>query len=382
MTGGDATVAPSTDTASGHPWLGPSLERALDTVEAQMDVEGYPHVTEDGRWVLSEDGGWTGGFWIGLLWAAHEERGGERFRDAADRLLTGFVRRAGERRNHDLGMMFCPSAVRGYDLTGEPRYRDAALEAAASLAAQFNSRGRFIPGWGFFGEHNWEGIALVDTLMNLPLLLWGSSQTGESRFREVALAHGETSLAHHLRADGSTFHVYRFDPRSGQPLGGDTYQGSRRDSCWSRGQAWAITGCALLARAGAGQVYADAARRAAGYYLDRLPADLVPPWDFDAAGHDEPRDSSAGAIAAYGLLLLGDDEADPALTAAGVACLQALAEHAQAPAGHAAILLHATADLPHGSGVDESTVYGDYFFVRALQFLHRTTRKGARDDHG
>jgi hypothetical protein len=37
-----------------------------------------------------------------------------------------------------------------------------------------------------------------------------------------------------------------------------------------------------------------------------------------------------------------------------------------------AILLHATADLPHGLGVDASTIYGDYFFVRALQTLRGT----------
>ena len=350
-------------------WLLSALERALDTVEAQLDVAGYPHVTERGRWVRSADGFWTGGFWIGLLWSAYDERGDERFRDAAERLLADFVGRAGERRNHDLGMMFCPSAVRGYELTGDSRYREAALEAARSLAAQFNERGRFIPGWGFFGDDDWTGAALVDTLMNLPLLLWAAAETGASRLREVALAHGRTSLTHHLRSDGSTFHVYRFDPKTGRPLGGATYQGWRAESCWSRGQAWAITGCTLLSRAAAGVEYREAAVRAADYYLGRLPDDLIPPWDFDADGAGEPRDTSAGAIAAYGLLLLGDETSDRTWSAAGEACLRALAEKAQAPPGQPAILLHATADLPHEIGVDESTIYGDYYFVRALQEL-------------
>lgn len=350
---------------SDQGWIETALETALDSVGARIDLDRYPHVTEGGEWVLSDDGFWTGGFWIGLLWAGYEERGDRRFRAAAERLLWRFAARADEPRNHDLGMMFCPSAVTGYELTGDARLRDAALEAARSLATQFNARGGFIPGWGFFGDAGWEGAVLIDTLMNLPLLLWAARESDDlERLRAVALSHGETSLGHHLRSDGSTFHVYRFDPQTGEPVCGDTYQGKAAGSCWSRGQAWAIAGCARLARLGAGSRYRVAAERAAAYFLDHLPDDLIPYWDFDAEP-DEPRDASAGAIAAYGLLLLDDEDAADA----AARCLRALVEHAQAPPGHPAILLHATADLPHGLGVDESTIYGDYFFVRALQLL-------------
>ncbi|HZO97015.1 MAG TPA: glycoside hydrolase family 88 protein [Gaiellaceae bacterium] len=367
---------------SDRSWIATALATALDSVAARLDVDRFPHVTSGGEWVLSDDGEWTGGFWIGLLWAGYEERGDPRFRVAAERLLRRFAARAGETRNHDLGMMFCPSAVKGYELTGDPRFREAGLEAARSLASQFNRRGGFIPGWGFFGDAGWEGAVLVDTLMNLPLLWWAADESEElERFRAVALSHGDTSLAHHLRRDGSTFHVYRFDPQTGVPIRGDTYQGKAPGSCWSRGQAWAIAGCARLARLGAGERYRMAAERAAAYYLDHLPDDLVPYWDFDAKP-DEPRDTSAGAIAAYGLLLLDDEEASDAAER----CLRTLVEHAQAPPGHPAILLHATADLPHGIAVDESTIYGDYFFVRALQLLrnriHATAGAAAHETGG
>lgn len=350
------------------PWAGAALAQALDCVAARLSTAGYPHITRDGRWTTSVDGFWTGGFWVGLCWAGYEERRDEIFRVAAERALEPFLGRASEPHNHDLGMMFCPSAVKGFRVTGNPHYRAAALEAATNLAAQFNEKGRFIPGWGFFGEEDWSGAVLVDTLMNLPLLLWATAETGEGHFRDVALAHGATSLSFHFRDDGSTVHLYRFDPVTGAPIGPATYQGKSPTSCWSRGQAWAIAGCATLARLGAGERYMQAAHRAASYYLEHLPADGLPPWDFDATGPDEPKDSSAAAIACYGLLLLGRDL--PTLWASGVACLRALVEAAQAPAGHDAILLHATADLPHGLGVDESTIYGDYFFVRALQHLN------------
>ncbi len=352
-----------------EPWAEAALARALDCVASRLGTVGYPHVTRNSRWVTSRDGSWTGGFWIGLCWAGYEERRDERFRSVAQRALEPFVGRASEARNHDLGMMFCPSAVKGFRVTGDPRYRGAALRAASSLAAQFNEEGRFIPGWGAFGGDDWSGAVLVDTLMSLPLLLWAAAESGEGRFRDVALAHGATSLSHHFRQGGSTVHVYRFDPTTGTPIGPGTYQGKSPTSCWSRGQAWAITGCAQLARLGAGEPYLEAAHRAASYYLDHLPSDQLPFWDFDATGPGEPKDSAAAAIASYGLLLLGENE--PSLWEAGVKCLRALAEGAQAPRGHEAVLLHATVDLPHGIGIDESTIYGDYFFVRALQHLNK-----------
>ena len=342
-------------------WVTTALDRALDSVEQRLDLDGYPHITENGRWILSEDGFWTGGFWIGLLWAGYEERRDERFREAADRLLDAFIDRADEQQNHDLGMMFSPSAVKGFELTGDPGYRAAAIAAANTLASEFNTQGSFIPGWGFFGGDEWAGAVLIDTMMNLPLLLWAADETGDDRLRDVALAHGQTTLAHHIRSDGSTFHVYHFDPETGEPLRGDTYQGKAPESCWSRGLAWTITGCAQLADAGAGPEYKVAAERAAAYYVNHLPKDLLPYWDLGADA-TEPRDSSAAAIAAYGLLLL--DQTDTAAR-----CIKALVEQAQAPALHAAILLRATADLPHGLGIDESTIYGDYFYVRALQEL-------------
>jgi unsaturated chondroitin disaccharide hydrolase len=352
-------------------WIDDALDRALDSVEARLGDDRYPHITEGGEWVTSEDGLWTGGFWIGLLWAGYEERGDARFRAAAERLLEGFITRSGEEHNHDLGMMFGPSAVRGWELTGNARYRDAAVQAAHTLAGQLNERGGFIPGWGFFGAEDWTGASLVDTLMNLPLLLWASAQTGDDRCREAGLVHGGTSLRHHLRPDGATHHVFHFDPGTGEPLRPGTYQGQSAQSCWARGQGWAITGCAQLAGLGAGDEYHEASERAARWYLEHLPADLIPYWDFDAAEEGQPRDASAGAIAAYGLLTLAELGTELPAAEAAEAALRALATEAQAPAGHPAILLHATADLPHGLGIDESTIYGDYFFVEALRALRR-----------
>lgn len=349
-------------------WVGSALQQALDKVAANRQLNGYPHLTEAGQWVLSQDGLWTGGFWIGLLWVAYVERCDPVFRQRAEQLLQDFSPRATERQNHDLGMMFCPSAVAGWEITGNASYREVALEAAESLASQFHAQGRFIPGWGFFGGKEWEGAVLVDTLMNVPLLLWAAAETGSERYRKIALAHVDTSLRHHVRPDGSTFHVYRFDPVSGTPQCGDTYQGRSPESCWSRGQAWAITGLATIARQIGEERVLDAAEQLATYYLRHLPGDYVPFWDF-AAPAGEPRDSSAAAIAAYGLLRLASLSGSQTYADAARETLHELSARHLAPPEAPSIVLHATADLPHGLGIDESTIYGDYFFVRGLQVL-------------
>lgn len=356
-------------------WAEHALRDALDKVTAQRTLAGYPHITEQGHWVLTPDGAWTGGFWIGLLWAAFAASGDAALRARAEELLQRFMLRATEPRNHDLGMMFCPSAVAGWQITGDVRYRQAALQAAESLAAQVHPQGHFIPGWGFFGNDDWRGAVLVDTLMNLPLLVWASEQTGDTRYCEIAVAHANTTLRQHLRPDGSTYHVYRFDPGSGAPRGGDTYQGRAPESCWSRGQAWALTGFALLAHGTGEDRYRRAAQRAARYYLDHLPPDGVPCWDFAVPVGDGPRDSSAAAIASYGLLRLAelDATADQRnqrdYREAVYHTLHSLSTGYTAAPHAPALLVHATADLPHGLGIDGSTVYGDYFYVQALQAL-------------
>jgi unsaturated chondroitin disaccharide hydrolase len=66
-------------------------------------------------------------------------------------------------------------------------------------------------------------------------------------------------------------------------------------------QAYAYTGDARML---------TTARSAADYFIGHLPADGVPYYDFQAPSTDRPRDSSAAAIAASGLLWLARIEPD------------------------------------------------------------------------
>ncbi len=335
--------------------------RAIDRV-----VVDFPHITEQKRWQTTPDGVWTGGFWAGLLWLAHAHAGDAHSLARAVAVTDRLLPRAGDTTNHDLGFMFVPSAVAGWRATGEARYRAAALAAAHSLAAQYDARAGYIPGWGFFGGEDWGGYALIDTLMNMPLLVWAVGEGADRRLLEVARGHTETTLRYLQRADGSVYHRYRFDRETGAPLGGDTYQGYASESAWSRGQAWAITALALLGSRLDEPRYLAAAERVAAWFIEALPADGVPPWDFHAPGADEPRDSSAGAIAAYGLQKLHDATGKTAYLEMAERLLRALADSCANRGDDGGLLLHATADLPHGHGIDESVMYGDYYYLKAL----------------
>ncbi len=143
----------------------------------------------------------------------------------------------------------------------------------------------------------------VDSLMDLHLLWWGAANGGSRAWREIARSHALTVARDLVRTDGSTCHVVLYDELSGEVLERRRGQGYSADSMWARGQAWAIDGFADAYRETRDPRCSRPSRRVADRYLLDLPEDWVPFWDFDAPGVPaEPRDSSAAAVAASGLI--------------------------------------------------------------------------------
>jgi hypothetical protein len=105
-----------------------------------------------------------------------------------------------------------------------------------------------------------------------------------------------------------------FDPRNGQSQAKMTNQGWSDESTWSRGQAWSIMGFAQTYSWTKDLKYLKTAIGCADYFLKRMKEGegrwhhhMIPLWDFDAPQEDsaEPlRDTSAGVIAANGLLII------------------------------------------------------------------------------
>ncbi|HEX5102497.1 MAG TPA: glucuronyl hydrolase, partial [Pirellulaceae bacterium] len=122
----------------------------------------------------------------------------------------------------------------------------------------------------------------------------------------------------------------------------------------------------------------DVAERNARYWLDHLPADRVPYWDFHADLSQPPplgrqKETSAGAIAASGLLDLARQTEYPERAheyqQTALAMLDALVQPeylaSQTP-GWEGILKHGVYHTAKNLGVDESVMWGEYFFVEAL----------------
>lgn len=217
---------------------------------------------------------------------------------------------------HDLGFLYSLYSVALFQLTGDRAHREVGLRAAEILAARFNPRGKFLRAWGrmddTFPAH--VGLAIIDCMMNLPLLFWAAQESGNARLRDIAMAHADTTLRHFLRPDDSVCHAFRFDPVTGAPVEEANYCGHRVGSHWARGTAWALYGFALAHRYTREDRYRTAARRLAEKFLASLDAEVVPVWDFRLSPDFPPlRDSSAAAIAACGLLELATAENAPHL---------------------------------------------------------------------
>lgn len=149
--------------------------------------------------------------------------------------------------------------------------------------------------------------------MNLDMLFWAAARLKDDNMYAIALNHAKKSQLSHVRADASTAHVVVFDPASGAIKSSITNQGYADDSCWSRGQAWAIAGFAQTYGWTQDNSFLETAKACADYFVEHLPASGVPPWDFQASKDEpQPTDTSAAVIASYGMLLIHEAE-----TAAG-----------------------------------------------------------------
>ena len=323
---------------------------------------------------------WTTGFCTGEYWLAYEHTGEEAFRQAALCQVDSFLERIEKGidvDHHDMGFLYTPSCVAAWKLAGSETGRKAALLAADRLCTRFREKGQFIQAWGPAGAPD-NYCLIIDCLLNLPLLYWASEVTGESRYRDIALAHTATSMRHLVRPDHSTYHTFFFDPETGAPVRGSTQQGYRDGSAWARGQAWGIYGMALAYRYTGDEACVQLFRDVSEYFVAHLPEDGIPYWDLDFTSGSEPRDSSAGAIAACGWL-----EMAPRLPEAEAARWTQLARRMAAalardcavtdPAVSNGLLLHGVYaknspynPIPADRGVDECNTWGDYFYMELL----------------
>ncbi|SDN33696.1 glycoside hydrolase family protein [Allokutzneria albata] len=372
--------------AGGTAQAGPrALREGLDYAVRKLravapGISRFPEETKFEKWIYTDSGGWVGGFWPGLLWLAHLETKDPLFRRLAEESAERLAPRRTDLGTHDLGFLFYPSWVTAYRVTGEREWRDGAIQASDSLIRRYNTKGRFIRAWGNINDPGNAGRVIIDTMMNLDLLFFASKETGDAKYSTIAVEHARTTAKYFLRPDGSTPHVYDFDPATGTPIGPNTVQGYSPTSCWSRGQAWGMYGFTTVYRRTGQREFLDVATKLADHVLPYLRIDPVPIWDYRSpyAPHDI-RDSSAGAITACALLDLAKitgnnryrETAVSVLNAITDTCLTTKSSRAEAIVGRGT--RHRGAE----GGIEVSLPYGDYYYVEALLRLFRPAELAA-----
>lgn len=331
---------------------------------------------------------WTNGFYGGMLWQLFHLTGQAGYREEAegleDKLDAVLMSYAGM--DHDSGFRFLPTAVTDFKITGKEASKNRGLLAAANLAGRFNPQGNYIRAWNDETGDN-AGWAIIDCMMNLPLLYWASEVTKDARFYQVAVRHANMAMKYFIREDGSARHIVEIDPKEGhfvQDFGG---QGYGKGSSWTRGQAWALYGFTLSYLHTGDEAYLKTARRVAAYFISHIPASGLIPVDFAQPSDCRWEDSTAGAIAASGLLLLsqilsgqetvaGDrknpfqgipltEEAGTAKEAA-VKMLKALDENRCSWGNDRDELLEKGTAAFHDKTHEFPIIYGDYYFIEAM----------------
>jgi unsaturated chondroitin disaccharide hydrolase len=247
------------------------------------------------------------------------------------------------------------------------------LTGARSLATRYSPVVHAVRSWNNpSGAPASDFRVIVDNMMNLELLFWAAKHGDDPALATKALNHALTTAREHVRPDGSTYHLVIFDSGTGAVKRKQTVQGYSDSSTWARGQAWAVYGFTMAYRESRDSRMLATARKVADYFVAHLPADKVPYWDFALPSlTGQPRDSSAAAIAASGLIELSQLDSDATRKArylgAAKGILTSLSSKAYLAEGTSSrsILLHGTANKP-GGHYDRGLIYGDYFFLEAL----------------
>lgn len=333
--------------------------------ELSYDPNLHPAHTDrhTGKWVQEYMGRerWTSGFFAGSMWYLYKLTGEPFWKEHAIQWTKNLEPEAYGTSDHDTGFRIFNSFGNAYKIEENRYYLKTTIQAAATLAKRFNPKIGAIKSWEWIGNYP----VIIDNLMNLELLFWAADVLDREEWHEIAYTHAETSLEHHLRADGSTYHVVDFS-NSGGVNWKDTFQGYGAESVWTRGQSWAIYGFTMTYRFTGEKRFLDAARASAAYFIENLPEDFVPPYDFlEPEPSVRTKDASAAAITASGLFELHTFTNNEDYFNTAVEILQSLSsdKYLTKNTTISSILNRSTLHRGHGN---LGTSYADYYFLEAI----------------
>lgn len=348
------------------------IKTKLEAV-AKRNTNTIPYTSTNGMFddCSNRIGWWTNGFWGGILWQLYHTTHQEFYREIALNLEKKLDENLTDPQcmDHDSGFKWLPTAIANYRETGDWDGYRRGWTAANDLAGRFNPAGKYIRAWNDWGTVKNAGIAIIDCMMNLPLLYWASEQTKDPRYAQIANLHAQTVIKHFVREDGSVIHIGEFDPITGEFLQSRAGQGYCHGSSWTRGQAWGLYGFVLSFLHTRREEYLDCAVKIADYFISHIPESGFIPVDFCQPADITWEDSSAAAIAACGLLELAKAIGDGERSIYHQAALKLLKtlydERCDWSVNTDAIVTKCTAAYSDANH-EFTIIYGDYYFIEAI----------------
>ena len=410
-----------------------SGEKVL-AIEKNFDVkQGAPVFTVDGKYASRGWTEWTQGFQYGSALLQYDATGEHHFLEIGrQNIVTRMAPHVTHKGVHDHGfnnistygnLLRLMSEGKTPHNEWEKHFYELALKVSGAVQAM---RWTTTKTGGFIYSFNGPQSLFVDTVRSCRILLvshaLGHILQGENDVKisllERAIKHlvatadysvfyGEGRDAFDVR--GRTAHECIFNVNDGNYRCPNSQQGYSGFTTWTRGLAWALCGFAesleciekmkeeqFSAIVGKGELIEKllkAATATAEYYIEQSATDGIPYWDTGAPGlkhlgdylnrrsdpyNDyEPVDSSAAAIAAQGLLRLGnflqaqDARQSKRYTQAGLKVAETLLSdlYLSTDSTHEGLIKHSVYhrpngwdNIPNGRKIpcDESSMWGDY----------------------
>ena len=408
----------------------------LDAIEAAFPQgSSTPVFTVEGQYKAQGWTEWTQGFQYGSLFLQFDATDEQRFFELGrDRTIDSMASHLTHVGVHDHGFNNVSTYGNLWRLMNEGRVPEDAwqrnfceLALKVTGAVQASRWAVTRDGTGYIYSFNGPQSLFVDTIRSCRALAL-SHQLGHvlmgERDETISLLdrlvehiantarfniyYGEGCDAYDLR--GRTAHESVFNSSNGDYRCPSSQQGYSPFSTWTRGLAWAMLGCAeqleWLAtltdeeldisggREALEGIFLKAALATCDFYIEQTPTCGVPYWDTGAPGlanlgdyldrpaepfnAHEPVDSSAAAIAAQGLLRLGqvldvrgEDASGEKYRQAGLTVLDTLLDepYLSTDPAHQGLLLHSIYHrpndwdhIPAGQTIPcgESSMWGDY----------------------
>ena len=338
----------------------------------------FPMYTRQGKWKHGGEAwtNWCEGFLGGQLWLMYQHTNEDWWRQQAEHYSRLVEHRKTDRNVHDLGFLFWSTWKRWYDLTGDESINQIVVEAGQTLALRFKENGQYLR--SFVADDS----LFIDIMMNVGIIFYAAAQTDDENLWRIADQHCLTTRRYLVRGDGSTSHEGLFNTETGEFIRQSTHQGWRDDSSWARGLAWALYGFGTAYTFSRDARFLATAQACAEYYIAHTPDHGVPPNDWTEPNSPYPFESSAAAIAASGLFNLAELAADPARAYLYRHYALNIVDTLTGPEflatntpGWEGILKHGMYHQRKGLGVDESTMWGDHFFLEAVAKAMDVMRK-------